>query len=308
MITVLTGYKARYSSTGPVYGYVKSTETENLIPVEDYNRISQALRGFKGENIDTMSETGRVYFDKSALFPRHKFKEFKKNHVTRKVETADYVVIGKDCLENMVRRLNTRRYYKDSDGDWVETQVIGTVTNVHATFVSPRYRGTPTAHIEILDRIEKMIGKKIILDTDLNNLVPRDVNIRGELFDKLNKMLSSFDQQTVKVGVDILSNMDYNNNKNDILILLNRNYNNMKRYGSVYSVMFKSLLDVVEKDCPHWNNHNHVSFAMMLMENDPDNQQLKDVVIDHLHQYYTPKVGRFNVELIKDVEVQKQDI
>jgi len=306
MITTVTGYKAKYDST--IYGYIKSTETLILVPKDDYKRVYNGIQNLKGENIDNMSDTGKVYFHKSALFPRHKFKEFKKNPITRKLDNADYVVIGKDSLLNRLNRLYSCRLFQDNEGDWVETLSIGMTTNVTGTFIRPGYRDTPTAHIELLESSEKLLSKNIILDTDLNSLVPRDVNIRGELFDKLNKMLGSNDQQTVKVGVDILSNMDYNNNRNDILILLNKNFNNMKAYGAVYSVMFKSLLDVVEKDCPQWNDHNQVSFAMMLMENDPDNQQLKDVVIDHLHQYYTPKVGRFNVELIKDVEIQKQDI
>ncbi len=282
--------------------YGKNTEMIFLVPEGEKHSIEKNIIDMKESRISDIKPEDKIYFHKSALFPRHKLKDIMSNPVTRKVDRADYVVINRNEVLYKFNRLQGDSFHKDHLGDWVETPWNLRNSVVSTRFVVPARRSGPTEHVDFLRVMEATAGKKIIYDSSLNQLVPRDVDIRGELYEKLDKLLSNNDVANIKIGVDILSNMNYQNNRTEVLLLLNRNFDNIRAWNANHTVMFKSLLDVVTKDYPYWNRSNFLSLALELMEEDRDSKTIQQAVVEHLNRKHTLKKGKYKITI--DVETE----
>lgn len=281
-------------------GYASTTEIIEIVPKAEVDRISEAVNSLKESKIENIKFGDKIYFHKSAEFPRHKFKDIMNNPITRKIEAADYVVIGKSTLIYSLGRLWPRRFWRDN-GNWYDGPVNKSTTT--GEFLGPDWRGSRD-HITTLQNAEGLIGKKVIFDNTLNKLVPREVNISENLFERLTKMLSCQDKQSVKVGVEILNNLNYDEYRTEVLMLLNQNYDNIRKHGACYGVLFKSLIDVVSKDCPHWNSGNRLGFSLGLLEGDSSNETLRKGVEEYLSSIHNLKSGRYRIDIVKDVEIQ----
>lgn len=229
-----------------------------LITEEERKKYIDLVTNIESCNITT---TGSVYFQKQAVFPRAELKKIVSNPVTRKIERSEYVILNKEYCLRTLNRAYTGNWIKSnpSDAYWVPGYNSITIRRFLDT-------SDPKSFEEVLTLIDNCEGKKIVLDDELNTLVPRELDIKGDLYNKLNKMLGSGDLNTIKVGVQLLSNLNYNEYEGEILLLLNQNIQNIRGHKCGTTVAFKSLIKTVERDYSSWDTGDKLTFILNLVQ------------------------------------------
>ena len=99
------------TSWTPGNGYVSFGPGVRLVRRSFLDKLVEYVKNIEQAEITTI---GAVFFQKEAIFPRHKFKEIYSNPATRNIEKAEYVVINKNAIIEQLSRMGTSMWYLDS--------------------------------------------------------------------------------------------------------------------------------------------------------------------------------------------------
>lgn len=292
------GKKNVYNWSNGTYNQVQ--EDVKLATRQQIEEAKNMLAKIKSTNITT---EGKIYFQKQAVFPRNRLKDVVDNQVTRKIENAEYVVINTELTREILKKTWARPWTKGPvDLFWTENYFpVG--GQVKEEFVDSNYNSNLFYVMDFLDSIG---DKKVILDEDLGALIPREVEIKGDLVNKLHKMLGSKDKATIKVGVQILSNLDYNKFDIETVLILNKNIQNIRAYQAHHTVVFKSLIKTVERDFPDWDTGNRLEFILSLIEAKPESQLAIQYLGEYLNEVYPLSEGKsFQINIIEEIAKEK---
>jgi len=277
-------------------GHQKGTETVDLIPEKTIKYYQNRIPQWKGVDISKILPHEKIYFTKDALFPRHKLKEIVSNDVTRKIENADYIVINKEALSDSIERAYANNWYFDGT-DWVEYQLNTTTGQKIGKFADNRWNKNLVQNFLAVEALE---NKRLILDEDLGRLIPREVEIKGDLYDKLKKMLCCNDKNSIKVGVEILSNLNYKEFEVETVILLNQSISNIRAHKLGNTVLFKTLIATVEKDYPDYSTGDYLGFILRLVEKSGNNLHTLNLVNDYFNSKHPTAKGSYRISIVED--------
>lgn len=265
--------------------------------VEEYQQLAEEITSSK------ITTKGKIYFQKQAVFPRVKLKEIVDNQVTRKIENAEYIVVNKEMLDKAFSGLWYTSFYKEAgDTHWTDAYPRPT-SALHIKDLLSLYRFSNTG--DFMKILSKSSGKKFIFDEDLGQLIPRNIEVKGDLYEKLHKMLSSKDKQSIKIGVELLSNLNYNEYEPEILMLLNRNIRNIRTYQTGHIVAFKSLIKAVQKDYPKWDTEDKLSFILNLLEKNQRSRKALEYINEYFNEVHPLSYGQSYQISIIDEKIKK---
>lgn len=234
-----------------------------------------------------IEEGGKVYFHKSAIFPRKQFYNmYKDNPICRDPGEAKYIVVGKDMLSRVCHRLwsynawdNGREYLENADrGNGKEIPCI------HLSYVEKDY---PFPIEELGGFIDKLKSDVVfVLDSELGKKLPRENKLTDELIKTMQKMLLSSDRDSVKIGVEMLCSIDYTICAVEIALLMNACLNNIKAWNYIYTVEMKTLMNSLDSDFPSWRYSGDIRFVLEMLAKDPTKTYIGTVVNNWLQGYH----------------------
>jgi hypothetical protein len=160
----------------------------------------------------------------------------------------------------------------------------------------PYYRGRMYAiHVSCpTELVDWMLSdKKKISDIDLTNLInSTNKNISFEEYKTLDSMLSSDDEATVSLGLNLLCSFNYTNNKVVIIYLLRNNRDNIMRKKLETSTRVKWLVKNVHENVLSWSSCNiYTCFGNM---SDDEKETVRKIEIESMKK----EAAKFFKELV----------
>lgn len=245
---VVTSNNRYYGNQQNEYYVVKESDLEIIEQWLDKNQT------------DFAAFSGKVMFMKDANFPRYKFTEYGKNNnnivqITRTSAYADAIVI--DCKEwkNILKSYVSRsRIFQqigvtvDEKEEYIEFPKetdLNSAPNLVKYGVVNHYRDTIINSVQtIIEAYNEFAGTKIINVLDLSSVINKSAGpLNAEITAQLLPLLKSSDSDTVKLGMEMLTNYDIESSLLHLLVIqaskgIKLDYNN---YWS--SVNFKAFRD-----------------------------------------------------------------
>lgn len=259
-------------------------DKNEIVAESEVKRLKDFYKDIKSSEIDT---EGKIFFHEQATFPRRKLKDIVVNKIARDVSDAEFIVIN----QSYFTKLNIYSYYRywNTNGLWISGGGNGS--------------GLPFSRYEgVLKEVDKftydILGKKIIIDSSLVQLLPRETKIEGNFYNTLTKMLGSDQKDDIKIGLQLLTDVNYEDHKSEIALLLNKNIRNITDYQLGYTVMFKSLLEMINRDFPTWRHSENLDFIMNMAGNSKD-KKIMDYVNSYFNQRF-PLTGKKYKIIVED--------
>ena len=142
-------------------------------------------------------------------------------------------------------------------------------------------------HIEIWDYLNAE-SDNLIMDTYVNDIATEDsLTIDAKVYDQLNAMFKSSDQENIMLGMEIISNCNVEDSKGFIALLFFQ-YEQTFRAGKSWShVNFKTIRSKFEKYALTYARHSvhpYNSFITKLIEDKGLTKYVMNSVLDSLYQ------------------------
>lgn len=231
------------------YNYYK------VITKEDVEELKNWLKGsvvkFNGNN-------GKVFFHTDTEFPRYKFTEYSRNNNkvrrVKKAISADVIVLDVDRYVKILESIESfmqKKYYitgkKSNDGLYdLYQETTGSSCTIEGYVLNKYYN----EHINTLEILIELYNNnnqlKSVKIQDLNEVITKNSNpITVEMSEQIDRLLSSHDNETVKLGMEFLTNCDFEASLFHIILLCGKHGGKMKSNPYWNSTSFKTFRDVL---------------------------------------------------------------
>ncbi len=238
--------KNNWGDSTQIYSGITEAEKNTIIKWLESNQTS--FNGF----------AGKVFFMKDVTFPRYKFTDYGRNNnnivqTTRTTAYADAVVIDvKEWISFLNGRLHTRVLQHigvtvDEKNEYIqfsnETD-LNSAPNLNRYVYVHCYGNTKTILETIVQAYNEFAGTKIINVFDLNSVINNQNGpLTADIVQQLTPLLKSNDQETVKLGMEMITNYDLEASLLHLLLIANDCANNMRFNNYWSSTNFKSFRD-----------------------------------------------------------------
>ena len=280
------------------------------------------------DKMPTIQAKSNLLIDKSSEVPRAKFKEFVSDNKCKKVtllNKADIVFVRRETVKfllnleqielldvpkaessKIVSHTNIQHIFlKSTSSDDNEY----TVLKAKCTPVKGRkfqgYRNTKT--VESINFLVSLINSKatLVYDDCLTKQMNQDgIDLDEEIYETLKGMLLSKDDDTFKLGIEMLSNVNLGEeNIFKISLLMNQVYTGSYRFNAMSryaSKNFKSLLNYLALNKIRWNQPWE-TYGMSMWNRfgkTEHSSYIKKFIIDNLNKKFTQASRGETIEIV----------
>lgn len=283
------------------------------------------------DKMPTISPKTNLLIDKSSEVPRAKFKEFVNDNKCKKVtllSKADVVFVRRETVKFLLNleqielldvpkaefdavvkhsytSSNLSVYLKSTSSNDNEYNIL----KAKCTPVKGRqfqgYRNAKT--VESIDFLISLINSKatLVYDDCLTKTMNQDgIDLDEEIYETLKGMLLSKDDDTFKLGIEMLSNVNLEEeNIFKISLLMNQVYTGSYRFNAMsrYSTKnFKSLLNYLALNKIRWNQPWE-TYGMSMWNRFGKTEHasyIKKFLIDNLNKRFTQASRGETIEIV----------
>lgn len=199
---------------------------------------------------------GKVFFMKDVTFPRYKFTDYGRNNnnivqTTRTTAYADAVVIDvKLWIDLLNNKFNKRTLQHigvtvDEKNEYIlfpnETDLTS-APNL-GVYINASTYGNSKAILEtIVQAYNEFAGTKILNVFDLNSVINNENGpLTSDVAQQLTQLLKSNDSETVKLGMEMITNYDLEASLLHLMLIANESSQNMRYQNYWSSTNFKAF-------------------------------------------------------------------
>ena len=199
---------------------------------------------------------GKVFFMKDVTFPRYKFTDYGRNNnnivqTTRTAAYADAVVIDvKEWLNQLNNKFNKRTLQHigvtvDEKNEYIQFPNGSDLTSAPnlGVYINASTYGNSKAILEtIVQAYNEFAGTKILNVFDLNSVINNENGpLTSDVAQQLTQLLKSNDTETVKLGMEMITNYDLEASLLHLMIISSECGNNMRYQNYWSSTNFKAF-------------------------------------------------------------------
>ena len=267
-----------------------------------------------------------VLIDKNSDVPRAKLKEFLADNKANKVtllSKADIVFVKRDTVKylqsletqtfqvvpsaemNKIRKTTNTFYLRStSSNDQEYFDLEKKCTTLTGQVVSS-YRNTKlTESIEFILALDSSKATLVYDDCLTVSMNKDGIDLDEDVYDTLKSMLIAKDEDTFKLGIEMISNVNLNEeNVFKISLLMNYCYTHTSRFSAMSrynSKNFKALLNYLEINKIKWNQNWEVYGMSMWAKFGHTNyaSSIKKYIVDNLNARFSKLSGGENSEIV----------
>jgi hypothetical protein len=306
--------------------------TESFLSQADYNKIQSVVSKIQ-DKMPTITAKSNVLIDKTSDVPRPKFKEFLADNGCKKVtllSKANIVFVSRNTVKwfetlglktlKVVPKDEATKLYKSlnkTQRSNVELVLHSTSSNDQPWFDLEKkcsdetgytftgYRNTK--QIEILEMLYSLYNTKatLVYDDVLNKSLNKDgLDLDEEIYETLESMLISKDNDTFNLGIEMLSNVNLEeNNVFKIALLMNKVHTSTRRFNAMSQYQnknFKSLLNYLQINKIKWNQGWEV-FTMSMWNKFGHSEHapfIKRSIVSHLNEKFKALTHGEHTEIV----------
>lgn len=288
---------------------INKFEDKEYVLKENLDELKSKIPDIK---LGKLEDGEKVYFSSDVSFPRKKFKStYPNNKIVYSVEEADTIIIDYGSMKHSIGYFWANDLVLLQDGSWCQSHYISNINYTGLipanpqemkTVVSMHYRGVKKAL-----EIGKVLGySKKYVDIASINLASEET-LNKEAFERINRMLSSKEDEMKVMGMKILTAYDYNSEKHKIVLLMHLNWMNWaSTRKKKMNVELKSLLRKLEIDYPGFQyNRSHDSGFWMRMSLEHPNDPVVQTAFNSWFKKMVPGYKGPNIKVIVDENNQQ---
>ncbi len=249
---------------------------------------------------NTLLETDVVYFDKTSIFPRFKFKELCNNTKTINLNKADKIILHDisdkyniSLYEKIIfyskslDAIATTNYYSNSLNK--DPNIIKDII-VELKKIALDFQMLNIILIEKSYNFEYIYDEtfydKLIFDSQLERLLTKDsIVLNQENYNILDNMLKSTNDDTVSLAIKMLTNYNISQSSLLMLTLICNNITNIKNNKSYASVGFKNIRTLLNLDNIYIGNFYDILLnALKTSNSETVNLEIKNALNLKLHE------------------------
>ena len=201
---------------------------------------------------------GKVFFMKDVTFPRYKFTDYGRNNnnivqTTRTTAYADAVVINVKEWISILNNRFTKRVLQhigvtvDEKNEYIQFPNgtdLTSAPNLNTYITAATYGNFTTVLETIVQAYNEFAGTKIINVFELNSVINNQNGpLTSDVTQQLTQLLKSNDSETVKLGMEMITNYDLEASLLHLMLISNECSNNMRYNNYWSSTNFKSFRD-----------------------------------------------------------------
>ena len=259
------------------------------------NWLSNAKIQFKGFK-------GKVYFLKGTEFPRYKFTEYSRNNneIVKKVinpKNSKAIVLNFNNYDTTLKSMldNITYLLLIAPNEYTNSQVES-VVNIEQLFKFNKYNNKEFNFITYLIDIYNNFQHLSVIDAfDLNDVINEGNSIIDTEYAKsISSLLGSKDNESIKLGMEMLTNVDFDASLLHIMLLINKHYSNMRYHAYNNSVNFSNFKNKyfnstkIKIEYSYNNEVNKIIKSFLRLENkfifEEDISYIKDVLMEEFNQ------------------------
>jgi len=278
------------------------------------------------DKMSTINPKTNVLIDKNSDVPRAKLKEFLADNKANKVtllSKADIVFVKRDTVKylqsletqtfqvvpsaemNKIRKTTNTFYLRStSSNDQEYFDLEKKCTTLTGQVVSS-YRNTKlTESIEFILALDSSKATLVYDDCLTVSMNKDGIDLDEDVYDTLKSMLIAKDEDTFKLGIEMISNVNLNEeNVFKISLLMNYCYTHTSRFSAMSrynSKNFKALLNYLEINKIKWNQNWEVYGMSMWAKFGHTNyaSSIKKYIVDNLNARFSKLSGGENSEIV----------
>lgn len=308
--------------------YTNEWNAINFLPETDANTLLNMIK-----SIQDKMPTGKklnIMIDKTSDVPRPKMKEYIEDNGHKKVtllSKADVVVVRRETAKlllnskfesvrfisdkdkSRIDKLNTNKLYLDVKGhnennmDQEYFDVKNNCTEeVGMMFTAYRTKIVNEGIAFLMSLVGS--GKTLVYDDAFLNTLNKDgLDLDDEVFETLSGMLLSKDNETFKLGIEMLGNVNLENNLFRISLLMNKTFTQTSRFSALsqyQSKNFKSLLGYLDAQGIRWNQGwERYGLSMYnKFRNTEYEKNIKQYIVDCINKQFSKLMGNDATEVV----------
>ena len=305
--------------------YESEWNATGVLDQQDTATIAKIISRIQ-DKMSTINPKTNVLIDKNSDVPRAKLKEFLADNKANKVtllSKADIVFVKRDTVKylqsletqtfqvvpsaemNKIRKTTNTFYLRStSSNDQEYFDLEKKCTTLTGQVVSS-YRNTKlTESIEFILALDSSKATLVYDDCLTVSMNKDGIDLDEDVYDTLKSMLIAKDEDTFKLGIEMISNVNLNEeNVFKISLLMNYCYTNTSRFNAMSrynSKNFKALLNYLEINKIKWNQNWEVYGMSMWAKFGHTNyaSSIKKYIVDNLNARFSKLSGGENSEIV----------
>jgi len=300
-----------------------------FIEKTDYSKIKNVINNIQ-DKLPTIKSGSNILIDKNSEVPRTKFKEFLNDNNYKKVtllSKADVVFVKRETIKYLssleledilfvpddeFSKLGINKYDNDyvvalqnqANQDTEYTTLEKKCITEEGVLISS-YRNAKLH--ESINFIVSLINSKatLVYDDVLTKTINKDgIELDEEVFETLKGMLLSKDEDTFKLGIEMLSNVNLEEeNIFKISLLLNYVYTQTRRFYAMSRYTnknFKSLLNFLSLNKIRWNQ-NWETYGMSMWNRFGHTEHkdfIKKYIVDNLNVKFSRQTNGESAQIV----------
>jgi hypothetical protein len=305
--------------------YESEWNATGVLDQQDTATIAKIISRIQ-DKMSTINPKTNVLIDKNSDVPRAKLKEFLADNKANKVtllSKADIVFVKRDTVKylqsletqtfqvvpsaemNKIRKTTNTFYLRStSSNDQEYFDLEKKCTTLTGQVVSS-YRNTKlTESIEFILALDSSKATLVYDDCLTVSMNKDGIDLDEDVYDTLRSMLIAKDEDTFKLGIEMISNVNLNEeNVFKISLLMNYCYTHTSRFSAMSrynSKNFKALLNYLEINKIKWNQNWEVYGMSMWAKFGHTNyaSSIKKYIVDNLNARFSKLSGGENSEIV----------
>jgi hypothetical protein len=305
--------------------YESEWNATGVLDQQDTATIAKIISRIQ-DKMSTINPKTNVLIDKNSDVPRAKLKEFLADNKANKVtllSKADIVFVKRDTVKylqsletqtfqvvpsaemNKIRKTTNTFYLRStSSNDQEYFDLEKKCTTLTGQVVSS-YRNTKlTESIEFILALDSSKATLVYDDCLTVSMNKDGIDLDEDVYDTLKSMLIAKDEDTFKLGIEMISNVNLNEeNVFKISLLMNYCYTHTSRFSAMSrynSKNFKALLNYLEINKIKWNQNWEVYGMSMWAKFGHTNyaSSIKKYIVDNLNARFSKLSGGENSEIV----------
>ena len=312
------------------------------VSIMDKHNVNKRLKELS-INSSEINDLKTIYFDPASTYPRYKLRENSDLKKVLKIEKADAVIsqneytysdrlnpglVFKDNFDNLyLINFFSIKYIKDKSfqENYENCKVLEDQINDYRTANNMELitdlkiiekNGYIETNIKLATSLYNLfnIYTKIVLEKDIDLLINKNLlDMTNEEYDQINSMLSSTDENTVELGLNLLSGYNINDNicKIGTLIVLNATnifYNkgsNRVGFQQIISTLNINKVDAIRAEKRIGALINYLKNLVELSNNEEDKIYERNCLLIFLKKELIDKYNELNSYVSsKDIKIK----
>jgi len=305
--------------------YESEWNATGVLDQQDTATIAKIISRIQ-DKMSTINPKTNVLIDKNSDVPRAKLKEFLADNKANKVtllSKADIVFVKRDTVKylqsletqtfqvvpsaemNKIRKTTNTFYLRSTSSNDQEYFDLEKKCNTLTGQVVSSYRNAKlTESIEFILALDSSKATLVYDDCLTVSMNKDGIDLDEDVYDTLKSMLIAKDEDTFKLGIEMISNVNLNEeNVFKISLLMNYCYTNTSRFNAMSrynSKNFKALLNYLEINKIKWNQNWEVYGMSMWSKFGHTNyaSSIKKYIVDNLNARFSKLSGGENSEIV----------